>query len=77
MFREFLMHRSAYHLEEADSHSFAIPRLRGRPKAAMVEIQADEYGGGDATWMHSALFAGATISDSTRPRVGTCRCCPA
>ncbi len=62
MFREFMMHRSAYHLKEADPHSFAIPRLRGRAKAAMVEIQADEYGGGDATWMHSALFA-RTMSD--------------
>jgi hypothetical protein len=56
MYREFLMHRSAYHLKEADPHTFAIPRLRGRAKAAMVEIQADEYGGGDAAWMHSALF---------------------
>ena len=40
------MHRSAYQLKEADPHSWAIPRLRGRPKAALVEIQADEYGGG-------------------------------
>ena len=70
MFREFLMHRSAYHLEEADSHSFAIPRLRGRPKAAMVEIQADEYGGGDATWMHSALFAGAMSDLGLDPTEG-------
>jgi hypothetical protein len=57
MYREFLMHRSVYHLREADPHSFAIPRLRGRAKAAMVEIQHDEYGGGSAEWMHSALFA--------------------
>jgi hypothetical protein len=56
MYREFLMHRSAYHLKEADPHTFAVPRLRGRAKAAMVEIQADEYGGGDPQWMHSALF---------------------
>ena len=57
MYREFLMHRSAYHLKEADPHTFAIPRLRGRAKAAMVEIQADEYGGGDPEWMHASLFA--------------------
>jgi hypothetical protein len=56
-FREFAIHRSAYHLKEADPHSFAIPRLSGAPKVALVEIQADEYGGGDASWMHSALFA--------------------
>ena len=59
IYREFLMHRSAYHLREADPHTFAIPRLRGRAKAAMVEIQADEYGGGDHRWMHSSLFASA------------------
>jgi hypothetical protein len=57
MYREFLMHRSVYHLREADPHSFAIPRLRGAAKAAIVEIQYDEYGGGSAEWMHSALFA--------------------
>ena len=47
-FREFVVHRSAYQLKEADPHSWAIPRLTGAPKAALVEIQADEYGGGRA-----------------------------
>jgi hypothetical protein len=56
-FREFLCHRSAYQLKEADPHTFGIPRIAGAPKAAMVEIQADEYGGGDAARMHSQLFA--------------------
>lgn len=55
--REFLIHRSAYQLKEADPHSWALPRLWGRPKAAMVEIQADEYGGGRAERMHAELFA--------------------
>src|SRR5918997_1483806 len=50
--------RSVYHLKEADPHTFAVPRLSGRAKAAMVEIQADEYGGGSAERMHSQLFAG-------------------
>ena len=54
---EFVVHRSAYQLKEADPHSWALPRLTGVPKAAMVEIQADEYGGGNAERMHSALFA--------------------
>jgi hypothetical protein len=57
--REFLMHRSLYHLKEADAHTWAIPRLSGRAKAALVEIQADEYGGGRPERMHSALFATA------------------
>jgi hypothetical protein len=57
--REFLIHRSAYQLKEADPHSWAIPRLFGAPKAALVEIQADEYGGGRAEWIHAELFARA------------------
>ncbi|MGH2945414.1 MAG: iron-containing redox enzyme family protein [Solirubrobacteraceae bacterium] len=56
---EFVAHRSAYQLKEADPHSWALPRLSGGPKAAMVEIQADEYGGGDADRIHAALFARA------------------
>jgi hypothetical protein len=56
-FREFVIQRSAYQLKEADPHTFAIPRISGPAKAAMVEIQADEYGGGDPGRMHSALFA--------------------
>jgi Iron-containing redox enzyme len=55
--QEFCVHRSAYQLKEADPHTFAIPRLSGEAKAAMVEIQHDEYGSGVATEMHSALFA--------------------
>jgi hypothetical protein len=57
--REFLVHRSAYQLKEADPHSWAIPRLSGAPKAALVEIQADEYGGGRPERMHARLFADA------------------
>jgi hypothetical protein len=56
--REYLTLRSVYHLKEADPHTFAVPRLSGRAKAAMVEIQADEYGGGTPERMHSELFAG-------------------
>ena len=55
-FEEFAVHRSIYHLKEGDPHSWAIPRLRGRAKAALVEIQSDEYGGGLPARMHSELF---------------------
>jgi hypothetical protein len=58
-FLEFVVHRSAYQLKEADPHSWALPRLHGGPKAAMVEIQADEYGGGDPRRIHAVLFARA------------------
>jgi hypothetical protein len=55
-FHEFVIHRSIYQLKEADPHTWAIPRLSGRSKAALVEIQVDEYGGGDRARMHSELY---------------------
>lgn len=59
---EMAIHRSAYQLKEADPHTFAIPRLSGLPKAAAVEIQADEYGAGVARDMHQNLF-GLTMTE--------------
>jgi hypothetical protein len=55
-FREFVIHRSVYQLREADPHTWAIPRLGGRAKAALIEIQLDEYGGGVVHRMHQELF---------------------
>jgi hypothetical protein len=55
--REFAIHRSAYQLKEADPHTWAIPRLTGDAKSALVRIQADEYGFGHTPDMHSTLFA--------------------
>jgi hypothetical protein len=54
--RELAVHRSAYQLKEADPHTWGIPRLAGRAKAAMLAIQADEYGNGDPEAMHATLF---------------------
>jgi hypothetical protein len=56
---EFAVHRSAYQLKEADPHAWALPRLSGPPKAALVEIESDEFGGGRADRMHAKLFADA------------------
>lgn len=65
---EFLVHRTIYTLREADPHSWAIPRLTGRAKAALVEIQSDEYGGGRPERVHATLFAravrGAGLADA-------------
>jgi hypothetical protein len=55
-FTEFAVHRSIYQLKEADPHTWAVPRLAGRAKAALVEIQVDEYGDGDPARMHSELY---------------------
>ncbi len=56
-FREFVVHRSFYQLKESDPHSWAIPRLDGPAKTALLEVQGDEYGGGRPERMHSVLFA--------------------
>lgn len=55
--KEFVIHRSVYHLKEADPHTFALPRIGGAAKAAFAEIQADEYGAGDPERVHAHLFA--------------------
>ena len=56
-FLEFLVHRAPYQSKEADPHSWGLPRLEGLPKAAMVEIQSDEYGAGRPGHAHADLFA--------------------
>ncbi len=68
--REIAVHRSGYQLKEADPHTWVIPRLHGRAKAAIVTIQSDEYGGGVATSMHSALFADAMTALGLDSRYG-------
>lgn len=55
--REFFVHRSVYHLKEADPHAWAVPRLQGRAKAALVAVEYDEFGGGRSERMHSRLYA--------------------
>jgi hypothetical protein len=55
-FLEFVVHRSLYQLKEADPHTWAIPRLGGRAKAALIEVQVDEYGRGDLARMHCELY---------------------
>lgn len=67
---EHVVHRSAYQLKEADPHSWAIPRLGPRPKAALLEVQADEYGGGSAERMHAVLFANTMAALDLDPAYG-------
>jgi hypothetical protein len=56
---EFLVQRSIYQLKESDPSSFVIPRLDGVPKAALVELQYDEYGDGHAERIHATLYGDA------------------
>jgi Iron-containing redox enzyme len=54
--REVCIHRSAWQLKEADPHTWALPRLAGRPKAALAEIQKGEYGEGVERDVHHHLY---------------------
>lgn len=68
--RELAVHRSAYQRKEADPHSWVIPRFSGRAKAALVEIQADEYGGGVPGQSHAELFADTMVALGLDPTYG-------
>jgi len=54
---ELLRIRSIYHLKEADQVSWMVPRLGVRAKAALMELQYDEYGNGDPNRLHHQLWA--------------------
>ena len=56
-FREYVMHRSAYHLKEADPQLLVVSRLDGPAKAGLVAVEHDEYGAGRHSAMHSELYA--------------------
>jgi hypothetical protein len=71
--REFCVHRSEYQRKEADPHTWMIPRLRGRAKAAAVTIQYDEYGEGVADAMHAELFATTMATLDLDPTYGAYR----
>ena len=68
--QELAVHRSAYQLKEADPHTWAIPRLAGPGRAALIEIQADEYGGGVPGQAHAELFADAMVELGLSPELG-------
>jgi hypothetical protein len=69
-FREFAIHRSLLQLKEADPHSWAIPRLSGETKAALIEIQTDEYGNGRARDAHQNLFGVTMLALGLDPGYG-------
>jgi hypothetical protein len=68
--RELCIHRSAYQRKEADPHTWALPRFGGAAKAALVEIQQDEYGNGVEAEMHAELFAETMHAVDLDPRYG-------
>lgn len=54
--RELLWYRTIYHLKEADPTSWTVARLPAPSKAALAELQYDEYGAGKPDRLHSHLF---------------------
>ncbi len=67
---ELLRQRSVYHLKESDPSAFVVPRLPVRAKAALMELQYDEYGDGDPNRLHSHLFARGMEAVGLRPEYG-------
>ncbi len=67
---ELLRMRSIYHLKESDPASWVVPRLAARTKAALIELQFDEYGCGDPNRLHAELFARGMDECGLRPEYG-------
>jgi hypothetical protein len=67
---DLLRVRSVYHLKEADPTTWVIPRLPVAAKAALVELQYDEYGVGDPARLHSHLFARGLEASGLRAEPG-------
>ena len=55
----YLRERSVQQLKESDPQSFVLPRLDGAAKAALAELQYDEYGGGRPERLHSTMYGDA------------------
>ncbi|WP_169316298.1 iron-containing redox enzyme family protein [Mobilicoccus pelagius] len=68
--REYLRDKSVYALKESDAHSFVLGRLDGPAKAALAEIQYDEYGSGRPESLHSTLYAQTLEAAGLDPTYG-------
>lgn len=68
---DLLRARSIYHLKESDPTAWVVPRLGVRAKAALVELQYDEYGAGDPNRLHHHLFARGLEASGLDPAYGT------
>ncbi len=67
---ELLRVRSIYHLQESDPTAWVVPRLGVRSKAALMELQYDEYGAGDPNRLHHHLFARGMEASGLDPSYG-------
>jgi hypothetical protein len=65
--QSLLRQRSLYHLKEADPTAWTLPRLPMPIKAALAELQYDEYGGGNPARLHAQLFTDAMVACGLEP----------
>jgi hypothetical protein len=68
--REVSVHRAPWQLKEADPHTWALPRLGGRPKAALAQVQGGEYGDGVERDVHQNLYPLTLALLDLDPRYG-------
>ena len=68
---ELLRARSVYALRESDPTAWLVPRLGSQVQAALMSLQYDEYGGGDAARVHARLFARGLETSGLSPEFGT------
>ena len=67
---DLLRLRSIYHLKEADPVAWVVPRVDDATKAALVELQYDEYGTGNPHLLHAGLFARGLEACGLSPTYG-------
>lgn len=64
---DLLRVRTIYHLKESDPVAWLVPRLGVRAKAALMELQYDEYGNGDPNRLHHHLYAEGLVATGLEP----------
>jgi Iron-containing redox enzyme len=68
--RELLIHRSVAELRAGDLYAWALPRLSGSAKAALVGLEASTYGMGRLPLMRAELFRSLMTSWQLDPDYG-------
>ena len=68
--RELLIHRSIAELRSGDLYAWALPRLSGSAKAALVGLEAGTYGMGRLPLMRAELFRALMTSWGLDPGYG-------
>jgi hypothetical protein len=67
---DYLRERSVQQLKESDPQAFLVPRLQGRAKVALAELQYDEFGAGDPSRLHQDLYARTLRAAGLDPAYG-------